>query len=43
MVMKKTFNVFFKLGEYLVKGYTLKKEDGARFASKDEQQNNFFL
>jgi type IV secretory pathway TraG/TraD family ATPase VirD4 len=41
MVMKKTFNVFFKLGEYLVKGYTLKKEDGARFASKDEQQSIF--
>ncbi len=39
--MKQTFNVFLKLGEYLVRGYTLKKEDGARFASNDEQKNIF--
>lgn len=41
MVMKKTFNVFFKLGTYLVKGYTLKKEDGARFANNNEEKHIF--
>lgn len=38
MVMKSTFDGLFKVGEYLVKGYVLKKEDGARFSSKKEMK-----
>ena len=39
--MKRTFDALFTVGTYLIKGYTLKKEDGARFANKIEQQTIF--
>ncbi|MEE9363081.1 MAG: type IV secretory system conjugative DNA transfer family protein [Cellulophaga sp.] len=39
--MKKTFNAFFKLATYLIKGYTLKNEDGARFANSNEENHIF--
>lgn len=39
--MKSTFNALMTVGTYLVKGYALKKEDGARFANKNEQSTIF--
>lgn len=41
MVMKGTFNAFFKAGEYLVKGYVLNKKEGARFSSSKEEKQIF--
>ena len=38
-MMKGTFNFIFKATGFLIKGYTLKKETGARFANKDEEKN----
>ena len=35
--MKGTFNAIFKTGEFLLKGYALKKEEGARFSSAKEE------
>jgi len=39
--MKGTLNALFGVGKYLVKGYTLKKEDGARFSNKTEEKHIF--
>ena len=36
--MKGTINFFAKVGSYLIKGYALKSQSGARFASKEEEQ-----
>lgn len=41
MVLKGTFDVMFKAGEYLVKGYVLKKEKGARFSNAQEEREIF--
>lgn len=41
MAMKGAFNLLFKAGEYLVKGYVLKKEEGARFANAKEEKEIF--
>ena len=41
MVLKGTFDVMFKAGEYLVKGYVLKKEKGARFSNTKEEKEIF--
>ena len=41
MVLKGTFDVMFKAGEYLVKGYVLKKEKGARFSNASEEKEIF--
>ena len=41
MVLKGTFDVMFKAGEYLVKGYVLKKEKGARFSTSQEEREIF--
>ena len=37
MVMKGTFNAIFKTGEFFLKGYVLKKEEGARFSNAKEE------
>ena len=41
MVLKGTFDVMFKAGKYLVKGYVLKKEKGARFSNTKEEKEIF--
>lgn len=40
-ILKDTFVGLGKVGGYLAKGYMLKKEDGARFASKSEEGELF--
>ncbi len=35
--MKGTFNAIFKTGEFFLKGYVLKKEEGARFSNAKEE------
>jgi len=37
-MMKGTFNFIFKATGFLIKGYTLKKETGARFSTKEEEK-----
>ncbi|MFI3222673.1 MAG: type IV secretory system conjugative DNA transfer family protein [Methylococcaceae bacterium] len=41
MVMKGTFDVLFKAGKYLVKGYVLNQEEGARFSNSKEEKAIF--
>jgi type IV secretory pathway TraG/TraD family ATPase VirD4 len=40
-ILKDTFVGLGKVGSYLAKGYMLKKEDGARFATKSEEGDIF--
>ncbi|MCW8932049.1 MAG: type IV secretory system conjugative DNA transfer family protein [Gammaproteobacteria bacterium] len=39
--MESTFKALFEVGKFLLKGYTLKQEKGARFANKSEQKKVF--
>lgn len=41
MVMKSSFKLMFTVGQYLVKGYGKKPEQGARFSSKREESEIF--
>ena len=40
-ILKDTFSGLFKVGSVVAKHYMLKKETGARFASKDELRSLF--